>query len=216
MICDLRTIPALYINLPQHTDRNQQMLHLLRQCGFQKITRIEGVSRPDNPVAGCSAAHHRALTTQSPPFIVFEDDCAVKSFAPIIDVPDDADAVYLGISSWGRMNGHSGPYVRSQPMSDTLYRVHNMLGAHAVLYWTDEYVRMCQRVAYHAAYLIEDYQDIGFAEIQRWFNVYAYDDPFFYQTSSQGTDQPLTSYPVEVSLDYNPTYFRPQKLAKDI
>ena len=36
-----------------------------------------------------------------PPFIVFEDDCAIKNFQPEIEIPDDADAVYLGVSSWG-------------------------------------------------------------------------------------------------------------------
>ncbi len=82
-----------------------------------------------------------------------------------------------------------------------------------VLYLTEDYIKMCQKVTYHAGYVIEDYQDIGFAEIQRWFNVYAFDDPFFYQTSGyHGTVEPLTSYPTEECFAFNKNYFLPEKI----
>lgn len=56
-----------------------------------------------------------------------------------------------------------------------------MLCGHSVLYLTQEYFKMCQKIAYHAGYINEDYQDIGFAEIQRWFNIYTFDNPFFFK-----------------------------------
>jgi hypothetical protein len=216
MKIDLREIPALYMNLERHVEKNKSMEKLLSECGFKTIQRIEGVPRPDNPVAGCSAAHHKGLNVIDPPFLLFEDDCVIKNFEPIIEVPDDADAVYLGISSWGRMNGHSGPYVQYEKVDgyDGLYRTHNMLGGHAILYLSKEYVAMCSRICYHAGYIIEDYQDIGFAEIQRWFNVYAFNDPFFYQTSGyHGTVNKLTSYPTEECFTYNKQYFLPERIS---
>jgi hypothetical protein len=213
MNLDLREIPALYMNLEQHTEKNENMQKILKECGFKNIIRVEGVPRPDRPVAGCSSAHHKGLQEVDAPFILFEDDCMIKNFRPEIEVPDDADAVYLGISSWGRMNGHSGPYVQYERVKCDLYRVYNMLGGHSVLYLTNEYVRMCQRITHHAGYVIEDYQDIGFAEIQRWFNVYTFDDPFFFQTSGyHGTVNPLTSYPTEECFNYNKTYFLPERV----
>ena len=81
--------------------------------------------------------------------------CVIKNFRPEIEIPDDADAVYLGISSWGRMNGHSGPYLQYEHVKDDLYKVSNMLSGHAILYLTEEYVKMCQRITYHAGYVIE-------------------------------------------------------------
>lgn len=143
MNLDLREIPAVYMNLEQHVEKNNNMQNILKECGFKNIIRVEGVSRPDRPVAGCSAAHHKGLCEIDPPFVLFEDDCVIKNFRPEIEVPDDADAVYLGISSWGRMNGHSGPYVQYEHVKNDLYRVYNMLSGHSVLYLTDEYVRMC-------------------------------------------------------------------------
>jgi hypothetical protein len=210
---ELNKIPALYLNLEQHVDKKARMEKMLVDCGFETIIRIEGISRPDKPVAGCSAAHYKGLRQVEPPFILFEDDCVLKTFHNRIEIPDDADAIYLGISSWGRMNGHSGPYVQYQKATEDLYRVYNMLGGHAILYLTEDYVKMCQRVAFHAGYIIEDYQDIGFAEIQRWFNVYSFDEPMFYQTSGyHGTVNLLTSYPTEECFSFNKNYFLPEKI----
>ena len=75
------------------------------------------------------------------------------------------------------------------------------------------YVEICQKICYHSGYIIEDYQDIGFAEIQRWFSVYAFDEPFFYQTSGyHGTVNSLTSYPTEECFNYNKNYFLPERI----
>lgn len=70
-------------------------------------------------------------------------------------------------------------------------------------------------VSHHAGYVIEQYADIGFAEIQRWFAVYTFDTPFFYQTSNvPATIHPLTHYPTEECLCYDEQYFLPQRLTK--
>ena len=145
-----------------------------------------------------------------PPFIVFEDDCRVKYFYPILEVPEYADAIYLGISSWGRMNSHSGPCVQYdiEEQYPGLLRVYNMLGAHAILYLSEEYVNICSRVS-HYFYLTSDHQDIGFAEVQKYYNVYAFDNPLFYQTSSNGTDQKLSSYPSIEIIQPNRNFWKP-------
>lgn len=214
MIIDLRKIPAVYMNLEQHTAKNKNMQDILSICGFENIIRVEGTYMPDKPISGCAAAHYNALQEVDPPFILFEDDCMPKNFKPMIEIPNDADAVYLGISSWGRMNGHSGPFVKYTKVGRDFYRVYNMLSGHAILYLTPEYVNICKKIAYHSAYIVEDYyHDIGFAEIQRWFNVYAFDDPMFYQTSGyHGTVNALSSYPTHDCMSFDFNHFLPQKI----
>ena len=207
MNLDLRKITALYINLLQDTGRNNDMKKLFKTCGFESHYRIDAEYTP-NSLAGCSLSHHNALNEVEPPFILFEDDCVIKNFKPIIEIPDDADAVYLGISSWGRMNSHSGPFVQYEDLGDGLLRIYNMLSAHAILYLSQEYVSLCSRISEQAT-SIADHQDIGFAEIQRYFNVYAFDDPMFYQSSSNGTDQPLTTYPTHELIQPNIPFWKP-------
>ena len=80
------------------------------------------------------------------------------------------------------------------------------------MYLTQDYVRMCQRICHHAGY-VKITRDIGIAEIQRWFNVYTFDDPFFYQMSGyHGTVNPLTSYPTEECFTFKKQYFLPERI----
>ena len=211
MNLELKDIPAIYINLEKDVDKNESMKTMLNDCGFKNIIRVDAEYTPDNPLAGCSLSHYNALHEIDPPFIVFEDDCKVKNFSSSINIPDDADAVYLGISSWGRMNSHSGPFVQCENLRGGLLRIYNMLSAHSVLYLDEEYTSLCRRISYNS-YETAQHQDIGFAEIQRYYNVYAFDQPFFYQTSSNGTDQLLTSYPSCEVFQPNRNFWKPTAL----
>jgi len=211
MNLDLREIPAVYINLDQDVEKNESIKSMLDQCGFKHTIRVAGKYTPDRPLAGCSMSHYNALSEVDPPFIVFEDDCKVKTFSPTIEIPDDSDAIYLGISSWGRMNSHSGPFVQSENIGFGMVRIYNMLSAHSVLYLDEEYTSLCRRISYNS-YETAQHQDIGFAEIQRYYNVYAFNDPLFYQTSSNGTDDQLTSYPSYEVLQPHRTYWKPTSL----
>ena len=114
MNLDLREIPAVYINLESDVEKNENMQSMLNKCGFENIIRLNAERFPDRPLAGCSLSHYNALHEVDAPFIIFEDDCQVKNFRPTVEIPDDTDAVHLGISSWGRMNSHSGPWVQSE------------------------------------------------------------------------------------------------------
>jgi hypothetical protein len=210
MNLDLNSIPAIYINLKDDVQKNNSMKSMLSECGFKKIIRIEASKFENRHLAGCSLSHFHALTNIEPPFIIFEDDCLVKNFNAAIEIPDDADAFYLGISSWGRMNSHSGPCVQYENVLKypNMVRVYNMLGAHSILYLNEEYVNLCSRISNYF-HTISDHQDIGFAEIQKYFNVYAFNDPFFYQTSSNGTNEKLSSYPSIELIQYNKNYWKP-------
>lgn len=208
---DLRKIPAIYINLQRDTEKNEYMHDMLTQLGFENIIRVEASEFPDRHLAGCSLSHFNSLNEVDVPFIIFEDDCRVKNFTPIIEIPDNADAVYLGISSWGRMNSHSGPFVQYEKVDDNLLKVYNMLGAHAILYLSKEYASLCSKISIHYSHIV-DHQDIGFAEVQRYYNVYTFNDPLFYQTSSNGTDQKLTTYPSVEVLQPIKQFWKPTAL----
>ena len=71
-----------------------------------------------------------------------------------------------------------------------------------------DFSSLCSKIA-EQAFNIADHQDIGFAEIQRYINVYAFDEPMFYQTSSNGTNQPLTTYPTQELIQPNIPFWKP-------
>jgi hypothetical protein len=191
----LTDIPVVYINLDDQPERKERIEKSLNELGFNTIIRVSGF-KDSIGKRGCAYSHALGLEEIDPPFILLEDDCVPLDFINEIDIPDDADSVYLGISSWGRMNSHSGPCVQWDKVDGypDILRIYNMVSAHAILYINSEYVDICKRIAYHG-YLISDHHDIGFADIQKYYDVYAFDSPMFYQTSSNGTDQKLSSYP---------------------
>ena len=205
---DLREIPVVYINMDKDIDKKELIENHIDRLGFKTKIRVPGVVHQDGALAGIALAQHNALHEIDPPFIILEDDATPFDYDPIISIPDDTDALYLGISSWGRMNGHSGPFVQYENIEKNLCRVYNMLGAHAILYLNEEYISVCKKISYHH-HNINEHVDIGFADVQKYYNVYAFDDPLFYQTSSNGTNQKLTSYPTQECFTYQRPFWLP-------
>ena len=101
----------------------------------------------------------------------FEDDVTEREcFTTEINVPDDYDAIYLGISGWGRMNGESGPYIVAESVDDTVCKIGNMLAAHAILYNVN-YAKICHELVQEARDTGE-YHDVAYANNMGNFNVY--------------------------------------------
>ena len=101
--------------------REMKMQTMLSACGFEQsfVLMLKSFRKTS---CRMFPSHHIALNEVDVPFIVFEDDCVDINFEPVIEVPDDSDAVYLGISSWGRMNSHSGPCVQYQDIGNGMVR----------------------------------------------------------------------------------------------
>jgi len=215
MIIDLKEIQTYYINLTQHTDKRDSIERLLKELKIKHSQRLKGSVYPENPIAGCSRAHYHAIQPERVPFLLLEDDVFVYNDRwneGIIEVPDDADALYLGTSTWGRMNGHNGEYIQYDEVKDHpgLLRIYNMLATHAILYLSQDYAKMIKRVAHHTGYVIENYNDVGFAEIQRYFNVYSLDKPIFAQWSNEiGTNKSITSIKHTECMSFNHLQFFP-------
>lgn len=182
MKINLLDIPAYYINLNEDEQKRRSIDALLKNIGFRSVTRLSATSHERGRIVGCARSHYQILSKQKPPFIILEDDVSLnREFIPEIEIPDNSDALYLGISHWGRYLNHSGPYVHAVPITDSIVRVYNMLATHAILYLSDTYVDICKRIAFHHGYVIEDHIDIGFAEVQKYYNVYALNQPLFRQ-----------------------------------
>jgi len=215
MNLDLREIPVVYINMDKDVDKRERIENHIDRLGFKTKIRVPGVVHQDGARAGCALAQYNALHEIDPPFIILEDDATPFDYNPIISIPDDTDALYLGISSWGRMNSHSGPFVQWEyyfkEVDINLLRVYNMLGTHAILYLNSEYISVCEKIAYHQ-HNIDEHVDIGFTDIQKYYNVYAFNQPLFYQTSSNGTNQKLSSYPTQECLTYQRPFWLPTQI----
>jgi hypothetical protein len=183
MKINLTSIPVYYINLDGQDEKRKLTESLLKRLGFKYVERLPAIKHEAGRIIGCARSHYEILSRNlKPPFIILEDDCTLnKDFIPEIELPDNADALYLGISHWGRYLNHSGPYVHYDKVSDDIVRVYNMLATHAIMYISREYVDICKRISYHYGYEVENHLDIGFAEVHKLYNVYSFDEPLFCQ-----------------------------------
>lgn len=222
MILDLRQIPVFYINMDKDVKKRNHMESMLAELGFKNVTRIKGIEDKQNGRVGLSKSQNHALSQVKAPFIVMEDDCDPNAFVPIVEVPDHADALYLGNSAWGRMNGHHGFFLKYKqvPGYSQLLQIYNMLASHAILYLSDQYVGMCQRTTYYCGYVMPLPMDVPFAEMQKYFNVYTFNKPMFIQKEYDGrmsdsfkwTNRPLTEYKRQECLDFMPQFFFKEKV----
>lgn len=183
---NLLKIPVFYINMTKDTNKNEYLSSKLKELGFESITRIDAI-QDKKGIIGLSKSQNLALSQIRPPFIILEDDCDPKYFTPEIEVPEDADAVYLGNSPWGRLNGYHGLLTKTKKINENTYRVFNMLSSHAILYLTDSYVDICKRTTRYCIDTSNIPMDVPFADIQKYYNVYVFDKPHFIQKEYSGS-----------------------------
>ena len=201
MHINLRLIPTYYINLDSQPERGESTQSTLSSLGFSNINRIAGVCDAD-PKVGCALSHKKIMLNRITPvpITILEDDI-VYTGAPLeYDIPDDADALYLGCSQWGRLLNFSGPFLQYKNISNDVVRIYNMLSTHAMVFFNEGYRQHLGRIAQHSAEEHQYHLDIGYAETQRYYKVYALNRPVFKQS---GYNEPVTSKPItEMGMDY--------------
>lgn len=183
MKINLLEIPVYYINLDKDKEKRDRMESMLEEAGFKNIIRFPG-HYIATPKVGCATSHNNLLSyikDAKMPILVLEDDVVLTDdFTSEIEIPDDSEAVYLGISKYGLYSGSGKHRVSISKYDDNLYRIYNMLGAHAILYLDSNYVTFLER-ATSFMLSIQDNQDKARANTMKFFNVYAMAKPFFYQ-----------------------------------
>ena len=180
MIIDFEKIPHYWINLDEHVDNAREITNQFDQLKFIHM-RIQGVKETPY-IVGCGKAHIKALKYAIEanifPCCIYEDDATVSEYyTPTIEVPDDADALYTGISLAGR------PYF--QRVSDSICSVKNMMSLHAVCYITKKYAIAAMMKCEQCVYLDNYPHDVGTSQIMNLYKVFACNKPYFYQSDDR-------------------------------
>lgn len=182
---DLKDVPVLWISMQNSHRKKTMMKKMFSSFGFKKVKRIEAINAKKH-----NLSHHVALIKsyqrafQHAPkdnFIILEDDCVPRRIATKIKIPTDTDCFYLGLSKFGVGDSGGGEWgTYSVEKENELYRIKNMLAAHAIYYRTNAWKNACRQS------LIESLEndvplDIGYVSIQPKYKVYC-GNPIFYQS----------------------------------
>ena len=125
---------------------------------------------------------------RSLPLLLLEDDCdTTEAFAPEIEVPADADVVYLGVSRWGLVpevleKGIIGT-ILSREWGPDHVRLYNMLQTHAVLFVTQRGLERGLMAGLDALFG-DRAHDVRLALAQRGMVTVAPRRPLFFQTDA--------------------------------
>jgi hypothetical protein len=172
MKINLKDLEIVYINLETYVNRNQTMLNMFNSIGLE-ASRVEGVAPETQPGYDVIAdSHLKALNSSwAERILILEDDCVPHNYRNEIEVPDDADVVYLGV--------HCLKHYK-QRVSPEVWRISGMVGAHAILYITQR----GKDFLAEAVQLTKDEKfgfDVSLGTLQHKVNTYALNSPSWYQ-----------------------------------
>lgn len=188
MIIDITKLATYYINLDHKEDRRKNMEHLLSSNGFNSVTRFSAKEAGNR--VGCSISHSSLLqeivNKNKYPCLILEDDLAIYNFRKIIEIPDDADAVYIGFSRYGWNHNQDEPFPKSlkiTELNENYHRVYNMLARHAIIHLNPLYDQACinemnkfiQYPDIHKA------GDVSISRLHPEYKIYSLNEPIFYQ-----------------------------------
>tara|TARA_Y100001937_G_scaffold62817_2_gene86248 strand:+ start:1076 stop:1771 length:696 start_codon:yes stop_codon:yes gene_type:complete len=205
MIIDIRDLTCRWINLDTATENAKSMNDLCDSLSIGSHERFsartlpspEGTPPTEIHYRGVGQSHIDCLTSvrDQLPALVLEDDVEVsEDYSPLIEVPDNTDAIYLGIS-------HGDGAYKAMDIGNGLAKISEVLAAHAVVYLTERYLDAVVSVANHCIHEIYRPFDIGTYGIQKDFMVVTPHRPYFYQKASPeslNNWEALTRHPLNI------------------
>lgn len=157
-----------------------------------------GIPKNKSGASGFFRMIERGLRAQIPsaafrPFLMLEDDITFTEERLMVDIPDDADILYVGLSNCS-MNSdqfHYANYYTSVEGFPAVVRIKHMLASHGILVCSVLGAAAIQRTMLET-YLSDKPWDIPLAFIQPYYRVYALRRPWIYQDSVYGGDEACT------------------------
>ena len=184
MILKLLDIPVIYI-CPDHNDKyHKRKLHmdnLLNKLEFKNIIHYK--SGNEQYPHCLNNATIDIFSKYKPPFLLLEDDIELTHTIPeSLELPDNTDAFYLGLSKNGghKYNNYNEGDSKFEHINNNLYRIKNMLTTHAILYITPKYILNIRNQLITKP---EYYNDVIISQNQHKFNIYCHQESYFYQSN---------------------------------
>jgi len=214
MKIDLRNVYTQWVNLDEKTDNAQYMQGIFDKYGFENTHRFSAIKkdathenvRPGEEhypgIAESQVACMKNILERGEPGLILEDDIGVSDhFNPVIEIPDDADAFYLGTS-----HGDSNYQAVDLGQGNGICKISRMLSAHAILHISDRWLQRIQDETLDWMYATNRPFDVHLYSIQADYNIYSFHDPFFYQADERNNAnkwEQMTRTPLKVKKKFS-------------
>jgi len=206
MLITLKNINHYFLTTGKNDLRKKHMLDEFKEYNLIEVNPVLNISKNKSGSTGFSKIIDLALRKQDrtkpfTPFIIYEDDCSkYRDFPNTIEIPDDADFFYLGISkcSMNSFTHHSGLYF--QHYNSDIVRIYNMLSTHGMLICSALGAMAIQK-AITESYYKDITWDITISQLQWHYNVYAFKQPLVFQDSVYGGCEKETRFSIDKKYD---------------
>jgi len=210
MKINLRDVRCCWVNLDKDKDNAIAMVEQFEEIGIKNHERLPArvIEPPPNTpktihhYRGCAQSHIDILDNEENgmPLLILEDDAKITDeFNPIIEVPDNTDAVYLGTS-------HGDGNYFAVDIGGGFARIGKIFATHAILYLTDSYRKAVSETAKKFVYEHNTPFDLGCAMLQTKNFVVAPHKPYFYQADERDSAnkwENLTKTPLKIFTGLN-------------
>ena len=219
MILKTDNLKFYYLTKTEDGENSKHIECILKGYKVKKILPHEiGISKEKSGSIGHARMIEAGLRDQDnhkafQPFVILEDDVSFYREIPKeIDIPNDADLFYLGLSQLAMNNGKAVDNISAQQIDENVYQIFNMLSGHAIM--------ICSALgaaAYQKAMVDGFYQDkiwdVFAAEMQENYNVYALKKPIFLQDLKLGGREAATNFELDNERYNKEVFSDPIKLS---
>jgi len=183
------------------------MMNIFKDYSIIEVNPVLGIHKNQSGPTGFSRVIDSALRAQDrslpfQPFVVMEDDCCkFREFPEYIEIPDDTDILYIGLSRCGTYKYGSNDKawnnkVYMKEVNNHIVRIYNMLSLHGIIICSAAGALAIQK-SMMEAYFTDKIWDLYTAYIQPYYNVYALKNPLVYQDKNLGGAELETKIKIE-------------------
>ena len=177
------------LTMDENGSRANHVRNQLNDYDFEFVTPLMCKDKQKSGSSGHMRIVYQAIQNFKP-FVILEDDVSLLYEKEILEIPSDADWVYVGVS-WC---AYDSKYAKWQPhnqlfiddINDSVVRIYNMLSTHAIMIYSLKgallyYSMMLENVLANGVAW-----DISLTRMQPYINCYALREPMFYQDERFG------------------------------
>ena len=200
MKIDLYNIYYYYLTC-NNKIRKEHIINEFKNLKLFEINPIMHIGKNKSGTSGFSrildqACIHQDNNKPFKPFAILEDDAKKFYEFPLkIEIPDDTDILYIGLSTCGMNNSQCCHTVCSKNINNYIIKIYNMLASHGIIVCSMRGLLTMQKCMFESFFKNVAW-DIYLAQIQPYLNVYALKKPLVYQYMKIGGQEK------ETKIDY--------------
>jgi hypothetical protein len=212
MIINIKEIKYFFLTIPSSKKRIINVRAAFKTQGI-RLNRVDSVigqniSKEQSGALGFIKMIDRGISDNSledfQPFCILEDDTNIyRNFPDSINIPENADLLYIGTSTYGYNHSirwaNQNVFIESVDNRTDLYRILNMLSTHGIVITSlkgADYIKYAMRLAIKHNIVWDNF----IAGMQSNYNIYCLKEPLVYQDGIVGGQEEPTRQNLSLKL----------------